>query len=132
MDNYAVIKSGGREYKVKEGQTLIVDRINEKEGEIINISPVLLTRLGKDITIGKPYVSDIPVTARVIKHQKGKKIDVYKFKAKVRYRRHIGFRALETVLLIEKIGNSGGSILPKAAASKAKKTTTRKSKKSSL
>jgi large subunit ribosomal protein L21 len=98
---YAVIKLQGKQYKVSEGQEILVDKVKDLK----KIEPeVLLTVNENKIEIGKPTVKSAKIGLKVVSElEKGEKIDVYKFKAKSRYRKHIGFRAQYTRLLVEKI-----------------------------
>lgn len=91
-DIHAVIELNGKQYLVKTNQTLRVDKLPAKVGDNINVSQVLLVINGEDTLIGTPYLKD---TSVVIKHDKivpGEKIEIRKFKAKSRYRRHTGHR----------------------------------------
>ncbi|MFH0863666.1 MAG: 50S ribosomal protein L21 [Candidatus Gottesmanbacteria bacterium] len=100
---YAVISCGGKQYKVTEGQTLEVDKIDKKVGEKFILPDVLLV-VDKNLSdIGQPKVAGASVSAKVIDQIKGPKIHVFKYKSKVRYRRHTGFRPLMTKVMIEKI-----------------------------
>lgn len=96
---YAVIKYQGHQYKVAEGQEILIDKLLDKsEPEVL-----LFVDEGKT-KIGKPVLKDVKVKVKVLSElEKGEKIDIYKFKAKSRYRRHTGFRPQYTKLLIEKI-----------------------------
>lgn len=96
---YAVIKINGNQFKVTEGEELLVDRFaGTPEAE------VLFSVDGDTVKIGSPIVSSGKVTLKVItEEEKGKKIYVQKYKSKSRYRRRTGFRPLYTRLLIEKI-----------------------------
>jgi large subunit ribosomal protein L21 len=98
---YAVIRMGGKQYKVSEGQEILVDKlVNPKKIEL----EMLLFSDGDKVKVGKPVIKDAKVSLKVIKEtEKGEKIDVYKFKAKSRYKRHTGFRPQYTRLLVEKI-----------------------------
>lgn len=100
--NYAVIKTGGKQYKVCEGDIIEVDRLPvEKDGQI-SFDQVLLWVSDSEIKIGTPTVPEVKVKAKVLEQKKGEKIRVAKFKAKVRYRRVLGFRPLLTQVKIEK------------------------------
>src|SRR4030042_6482659 len=98
---YAVVRIGGRQYKAEEGQELLVDKLTDTK----KLEPeVLLFVDGEKIKVGKPLLKDVAVKLKVVTEiEKGEKIDVYKFKAKSRYRRHTGFRPKYTRLLLEKI-----------------------------
>lgn len=90
---YAIITSGGKQYKVAPGQVLEIDKINVEPGSNYSLDKVLLSVDGDAINIGAPYLSNVAVTAKVLEQVKGEKIRVAKFKAKARYRRVQGFRA---------------------------------------
>ena len=93
---YAVITSGGKQYKVSEGQVLELDKLDAELGAMYQFDNVLLTVDGDTVQIGEPYLENIAVSAKVLEQVKGDKIRVAKFKAKSRYRRVQGFRALLT------------------------------------
>lgn len=97
--DYAVVKIKGHQYKVLEGQEILVDRIPDGKVE----ADILLVSKDGKIKVGKPVVKDVKVTIKVLGEEKGEKIDVYKYKSKSRYRRHTGFRPQYTRLLIQKI-----------------------------
>lgn len=106
--NYAIIRSGGKQYKVSEEETILVDKLGRPKGEKVVFPEVLLIRHNDSIFIGDPLVKKAEVIGRVVDELKGKKITVAKFKAKVRYRRKIGFRPHYTKVLIEEIKVGGG------------------------
>jgi large subunit ribosomal protein L21 len=100
MQKYAVVRIKGHQYKVSEGEEILVDKIDTKEPEI----EVLLVSDEGKVQVGKPVVKEAKVKVKVLKElEKGEKIDILKYKAKSRYRRHYGFRPQYTRLLIEKI-----------------------------
>ena len=90
---YAVITSGGKQYKVTEGQVLEIDKVKAEPGSNYVLDKVLLTVDGEDVKIGAPYLDNVAVSAKVLEQVKGDKIRVAKFKAKARYRKVQGFRA---------------------------------------
>ena len=100
---YAIIQSGGKQYKVSEMEEITVDRLSAKEGSDFLFPEVLLVKSEDNLFIGEPVVPSAVVSGKVIKHVKGDKVRVSKFKAKVNYRRSIGFRPYQTQVLIEKI-----------------------------
>lgn len=103
MSNLAVIKTGGKQYLVKEGDEIIVDRLADKEKSNINLETLMIfDKDGKNIDLGEPTLAK-QVQAEVISHFKGEKIRIARFKAKVRYRKVKGFRAQLTTLRIIKI-----------------------------
>lgn len=100
---YAVIKTGGKQYKVYEGETIEVDRLSLDKDGLVSFSQVLLWVNDGQVLIGAPFIPDIKVTGKILDHIKGEKIRVSKFKAKARYRRVIGFRPFLTRVQIAKI-----------------------------
>lgn len=103
MANYAVVKIGGSQYKVKEQDVLLVDRLPDKEGAKVLLDGVLLLVSDTQVRVGTPKVEGAQVEAKVLGHEKGEKIRVSRFKAKSRYRKTKGFRASLTKIKIEKI-----------------------------
>lgn len=101
----AVIKTGGKQYIVKPGDKLKVEKLDKKEGEDIVFSDVLLVEKNKKIDIGSPMVKDATVSAKVLEHGKADKVIVFKYKSKKRYRRKIGHRQPYTKIEITKIDN---------------------------
>jgi large subunit ribosomal protein L21 len=103
MKKYAIIKTGGKQYRVGEKQDLVVEKINELVGKKIEFNQVLLVAEDKRLLIGNPLVKNAKVTAQIKDQEKEKKISVVKFKAKSRYRRKTGHRQAKTRVLIDKI-----------------------------
>lgn len=101
---YAVVKTGGKQYTVSEGDILEVDRIKSID-KTVSLDSVLLFVNNDQVTIGNPYVSGVSVTASIIKDTKGDKLRIAKYKAKVRYRRVTGFRSSLTQIKIDTIGS---------------------------
>ncbi|HZQ29523.1 MAG TPA: 50S ribosomal protein L21 [Patescibacteria group bacterium] len=99
---YAVIRLGGKQYKVSEGDVLEVQRLNSKESKVV-FEDVLLLSSDGDVKVGKPSISGAKVSAKILENKKGDKVRVAKFKSKVRFRRVTGFRPQLTVVQIEKI-----------------------------
>ncbi len=101
--NYAIIKIQGHQEIVNaKTENLTIDRVTQKEGEIIKPS-VLLAAIDGKIQVGTPTI-DFPVELQVVQHIRGEKLYIQKFHAKARYRRRTGFRAEQTVLKIVKFG----------------------------
>ena len=98
---YAVIRIGGKQYKAQEGKEILVDKLADPK----KLEPeVLLFVDGEKTKVGKPVVKDVTVKIKVVTEmEKGEKLEIYKFKAKSRYRKHIGFRPQYSRLLVEKI-----------------------------
>jgi len=103
---YAVIEQGGKQYKVSEGETVTVDKVETEEGKKFSFEKIWMFNSGDGVVIGKPYLPNFKVDGLVMKQYKGKKLDVFKFKAKVRYRRQMGFRPMLSDIKIEKISKS--------------------------
>lgn len=89
---YAIIKTGGKQYKVNEGGIYEFERLSEKANQTLLLSEVLLVADNGDIRVGTPFVENAVVKLTVLADTKGKKIRVSKFKAKARYRRVMGHR----------------------------------------
>ncbi len=101
MAKYAVIRLQGRQYKVTEGQELLVDKMKDFK----LLPEVLLVSDGDTVKVGKPVLKDAKVGLKILEEmEKGIKMEVYHFKAKSRYRKHTGFRPQYTRVMVEKIG----------------------------
>jgi len=100
---YAVIKSGGKQYQVSEGDIVQVEKIEGQTGDTVELGEVLMLRTDSDVKIGTPVVQGAAVSATIIDQVKGKKIIVYKFKRRKDYRRKQGHRQKYTKLRIESI-----------------------------
>jgi len=103
---FAIVRVGSTQYKVAPKDVVSVDRIDGKEGDTVTFDEVLLVHDGKKSTVGKPTVKGYKVTAKILGQEKGEKIAVRRFKSKVRYRRHTGFRAQFTRLEITDVGRA--------------------------
>lgn len=99
---YAVIRSGGKQYKVSEGDIINVQNLNSKDSKVVFEDVLFLSKDG-GTKVGKPNISGVKVSAKILENKKGEKIRVAKFKSKVRFRRVTGFRPQITVVQIEKI-----------------------------
>jgi len=100
---YAVIETGGKQYRVQEGDSLRVELLDAEVGSSVELDKVLMVSNGAEVKIGQPYVADAKVTLKVEEHGKGKKIVVFKFKAKKGYRKKQGHRQPYTKVTVEKI-----------------------------
>jgi large subunit ribosomal protein L21 len=98
----AIIKTGGKQYLIKEGSKLKVEKLEAKEGDAIKFSDVLLAD-GADVKVGTPLVAGASVEAKVLKQGKADKISVVKYKPKTRYKRTKGHRQRFTEVQITKI-----------------------------
>ena len=112
---YAIIKTGGKQYRVQQGDELRVEKLEAKEGDKIVFDEVVAVG-GDKLVVGTPFVEGYAVTAEVLEQGKGDKIIIYKYKAKKDYRRKNGHRQPFTLVKITDIGGAG-----KKAAKKADK-----------
>ncbi|MGE5371470.1 MAG: 50S ribosomal protein L21 [Solirubrobacterales bacterium] len=100
---YAVIETGGKQYRVQEGQTFSVEKLDAVVGATVELDQVLAVQSGDSLNVGEPLVAGAKVQCKVLEQGKAKKIIVFKYKAKKNYRRKQGHRQLFTKLLVEKI-----------------------------
>ena len=100
---YAVIKTGGKQYRVQEGDVLLVEKVNAEEGSTIDFNEVLALNKENIMKVGTPVVEGANVQATVLGHGKAKKIVVFKYKAKKDYRKKQGHRQPYTRVKIMKI-----------------------------
>ena len=100
---YAVIKTGGKQYRVAEGDVLNVEKLNAEAGSEVVFDVVLTVVIDADVKIGQPVVEGAKVTAKVVEQGKGEKILVFKYKAKSNYRKRQGHRQPFTKVEISKI-----------------------------
>lgn len=100
---YAVIETGGKQYRVQEGDVVFIEKLDAKEGDVVNFDKVLVLSDAGNINVGKPYVEGVKVEGMVIKQGKSKKIVVFKYKPKKNYRKKQGHRQPFTKVKIEKI-----------------------------
>jgi large subunit ribosomal protein L21 len=108
---FAVIKSGGRQYKVSVGQKLEVNRLPVEVGKQIQFDEVLLISDAGNTMVGSPIVADAMVLATAIEHARGEKLIVFKYKSKKRYRHRRGHRQELTVFTIDDIVSAGKSLV---------------------
>lgn len=100
---YAIIETGGKQYKVQEGDVVFVEKLAADEGSAYTFDKVLAVADGDNVTFGAPVVAGASVSAKVMGHGKDKKIIVFKFKAKKGFRKKQGHRQPYTKVQIEKI-----------------------------
>ena len=101
---HAVIQTGGKQYRVSEGDLLRVEKLEQEEGSKIEFDNILMVVDGENVQIGTPYVAGAKVTATVQEQGRADKIMVIKFKRRKKYRRTQGHRQSYTALKIESIG----------------------------
>lgn len=104
---YAIVESGGKQYRAVEGRTIEVDRLPVETGEQFNIARVLLMADGEDVMVGTPIVDGVEVKVTVVDHIKGPKIDRFKYRPKKRIRVRGGHRQQYTSLMVDFIGKPG-------------------------
>ena len=97
---YAVIKTGGKQYKVSKGETLKVEKIAADEGAKVELDQVLMVVDGDDVKVGTPVLKGGKVTAKVKSHGRGKKIEIIKFRRRKHHRKQMGHRQSYTELEI--------------------------------
>lgn len=107
---YAIIETGGKQYKVTPGQVIEVNRLKVEDGDTVELDRVLLIGDGDRVTAGTPTIEGAKVVATSQGQEKGDKVIVFKFKSKVRYRRKLGHRAIFTTLAIDKILEPGAAV----------------------
>jgi large subunit ribosomal protein L21 len=100
---YAVLVTGGKQYKAQVGQTLTVEKLDVPTGQEIEFDQVLMISDGADVTVGTPTVTGAKVIGKVVRQDRGPKIIVFKYKPKVRYRRKTGHRQSQTHVLVNAI-----------------------------
>ena len=126
---YAIIESCGRQYKVAEGEVIFFEKLDVEEGKKVTFDNVVLISDDGKVQVGAPYVKGVKVEGKVVSRGKGKKVLVYKYKAKKNYRRTQGHRQPYTKVEITKIKTAAEKAEAKEASAKettTKKTTTKK------
>ena len=100
---YAVVQTGGKQYRVAEGDVVKIEKLIAEEGDAVVLDSVISVVNEGEVLLGKPFVQGAKITAKVLEQGRDKKILVFKYKAKSNYRRRQGHRQSYTKLLIEKI-----------------------------
>ncbi|MYB22271.1 MAG: 50S ribosomal protein L21 [Chloroflexi bacterium] len=100
---YAVIRSGGKQYRVSPGQRLKLERFDGEAGDRVTFSDVLLVSGGGEVAVGAPTVESASVTGEIVEQGRGRKIRVFKYKNKTRYRRLRGHRQLHTDVRVDEV-----------------------------
>ena len=104
---YAVVNTGGKQYKVQKGETFRFEKLPGDVGSSVLFDKVLMFSDGDNVRIGQPVLDDIAVKGRIVEQGKSKKIIVFKYKKRKRYRRKQGHRQLYTAVRIDAIGAPG-------------------------
>ncbi len=100
---YAIIQTGGKQYKVSEGDVVYIEKLNAEEGASVSFDEVLAVGEGAELKLGNPFVGGATVSGTVLKNGKAKKVLIFKYKPKKGYRRRQGHRQPYTKVQIEKI-----------------------------
>lgn len=100
---YAVIETGGKQYRVVEGDVITIEKLDKAAGDTVEFDKVLVCGSGSDLTIGAPTVAGAKVSASVVENGKGEKVIIFKYKSKKDYRKKQGHRQPYTKVKIEKI-----------------------------
>ncbi|SCY15359.1 50S ribosomal protein L21 [Alkaliphilus peptidifermentans] len=100
---YAIVETGGKQYRVQEGDAIFVEKVNAAEGDVVTLDTVLAVSKDGKLTFGSPVVEGASVEAKVDTQGKAKKIVIFKFKRKKDFRKKQGHRQPYTKLIIEKI-----------------------------
>src|SRR5436309_1603234 len=101
---YAIIRSGGKQYRVSPGQTIAVEKLAAERGEKVTFGDVVLLADGEKVSIGEPIVPGVKVVGEVVEQFKDKKVIAFKYKRRKGYHRTVGHRRLLTRVKIESIG----------------------------
>lgn len=120
---YAVVTTGGKQYRVEAGSTLVVEKLVGEPGSSVTFDRVLLVGDGETVTVGTPTVAGASVEGTVLGPELGPKIVVFKFKQKVKYRRRTGHRQHLTRVRIDAISADGKTVRAEAPAAKPRRAT---------
>lgn len=103
MAKFAIVQTGGKQYKVAEGEKISVEKIDGKDGKKVSFKDVLLVADGKTVEVGKPTLSGKKVEGKIVRQFREDKIDVIKYKNKIRYKKKYGHRQPKTEIAIDTI-----------------------------
>ncbi|MDY6842515.1 MAG: 50S ribosomal protein L21 [Thermodesulfobacteriota bacterium] len=103
MDRYAIIKTGGKQYRISKGETFKVEKVKGDIGDTIEMDDVLFLGNGSDSIVGTPFVKNAKVITEIVKHERGKKIIVFKYKRRKNYKKKMGHRQSLTNLKVKEI-----------------------------
>ena len=126
---YAVIETGGKQYRVQEGDVLTIEKLNVEAGDKVEFDKVLVLAKEGDLKVGAPYVEGAKVFGEVVENGKGQKVIIYKYKAKKDYRKKQGHRQPYTMVKIESLDGSAPKAAPAKAEEKAEETAESKTEK---
>lgn len=108
---FAIVKTGGKQFKVQVGETIDVEKLEVEEGAQIRLDQVLLAATDGEVAFGRPVIDGAVVTAKVVRQGKGPKLIIFKYKSKSRYRRRTGHRQKLTQLNIQSIEVPGWEVV---------------------
>ena len=114
MRMYAIVETGGRQYRVSAGDKIDVEKLAGQVGDTIALTPVLMIGQGTAVTIGTPTLAEARVEARIVAQKRGKKIIIFKHKRRKNYRRKQGHRQWLTSLQITEIHTASDDVTPTA------------------
>jgi len=117
---YAIVKTGGKQYRVEKGQTLLVERLPDEAGATVRLEPVLFR--SDDVIFESDQLTKVRVDARIVEHVRGEKLRVFKFKPKRGYRRRTGHRQELTRIEVTDIQGPGGGRQGGGAQAKSETT----------
>ena len=100
---YAIVDSGGKQYKVQEGEILRVEKLTGEVGDSVSFDRILMFSDGENVNVGTPLLEDVAVTGHIVEQGKAKKIIVFKYKRRKRYRRKRGHRQKFTAVKVDSI-----------------------------
>ena len=100
---YAIIETGGKQYKVSQGDTILVEKLGVEKGASLNLEKVLLVRDGEKVEIGRPYLSGTKILCEVLGEAKGEKVISFKYRRRKGYRRKKGHRQKLTCLKVQEL-----------------------------
>lgn len=127
---YAVIKTGGKQYRVQEGDVITIEKLNANVGDKVEFDEVLVLGEGADIKVGTPFLDGVKVFGTVTENGKGKKVIIFKYKSKKDYRKKQGHRQPYTMVEITGLGtDKPAKAAPKAEAAPAAEETATETKK---
>ena len=126
---YAVIETGGKQYRVQEGDVLTIEKLNVEAGDKVEFDKVLVLAKEGDLKVGAPYVEGAKVFGEVVENGKGQKVIIYKYKANKDYRKKQGHRQPYTMVKIESLDGSAPKAAPAKAEVKAEETAESKTEK---
>jgi large subunit ribosomal protein L21 len=100
---YAVVKTGGKQYRIAAGETIHVEKLDGDAGQPVELDEVLLLADGEDVVLGRPFIEGAKVRAEIVDQGKDRKVIIFKYRRRKRYRRKTGHRQPHTILRIHEI-----------------------------